>query len=43
MITPSIDPVTMLLTMAPLLVLYVFSIGLAKIGKWQFAKSMAVE
>ncbi len=39
-ITPSIDPVTMLLTMAPLLVLYVLSIGLAAIGQRQFERSM---
>ncbi len=42
-ITPSIDPVTMLLTMAPLLVLYVLSIGLAIVGQRQFERSMAVE
>lgn len=40
-ITPSIDPVTMLLTMAPLLALYVLSIGLAVIGQRQFERSMA--
>lgn len=40
-ITPSIDPVTMLLTMTPLLILYVMSIGLAWIGQHQFEKSMA--
>ena len=42
-ITPSIDPVTMLLTMAPLLVLYVLSIGLASIGYKSFEKSMEFE
>lgn len=42
-ITPSIDPVTMLLTMGPLLVLYVLSIGLARIGYGQFERSMSVE
>lgn len=42
-ITPSIDPVTMLLTMAPLLVLYVMSIGLAVIGQRQFERSVAIE
>ena len=42
-ITPSIDPVTMLLTMAPLLVLYVMSIGLAIVGQRQFDRSVAVE
>jgi hypothetical protein len=33
----------MLLTMAPLTVLYVVSIGLAKVGYGQFEKSMAIE
>ena len=42
-ITPSIDPVTMLLTMAPLLVLYIMSIGLAKIGQKQFERSMTLD
>lgn len=42
-ITPSIDPVTMLLTMAPLLVLYVLSIGLAVVGQRQFERSVAIE
>jgi sec-independent protein translocase protein TatC len=42
-ITPSIDPVTMLLTMAPLIILYLISIGLAAIGQRQFERSMAVE
>jgi sec-independent protein translocase protein TatC len=42
-ITPSIDPVTMLLTMAPLLVLYVLSIGLAIVGQRQFERSVVVE
>ena len=40
MITPTIDPVTMLLTMAPLIILYFLSIGLAKIGYRQFEKSV---
>jgi len=40
-ITPSVDPVTMLLTMAPLFVLYILSIGLAVIGERQFQRSMA--
>lgn len=40
-ITPSVDPVTMVLTMAPLLTLYFFSIGLAVIGERQFERSMA--
>ncbi len=39
-ITPSVDPVTMLLTMAPLFALYILSIGLAVIGERQFARSM---
>lgn len=42
-ITPSIDPVTMLLTMAPLLVLYVLSWGVAVIGQRQFERSMALK
>lgn len=42
-ITPSIDPVTMLLTMAPLLILYMISILLAKVGQKQFERSMALD
>jgi len=42
-ITSSIDPVTMMLTMAPLIVLYVLSIGLASIGQRQFERSVAIE
>ncbi|MCA9999204.1 MAG: twin-arginine translocase subunit TatC [Anaerolineales bacterium] len=42
-ITPSIDPVTMLLTMAPLLVLYAMSILLARVGYRQFEARMAVD
>ncbi|MCA9948669.1 MAG: twin-arginine translocase subunit TatC [Anaerolineales bacterium] len=42
MITPSIDPVTMLLTMAPLLVLYLLSIVLAKVGQRQYEHSIAI-
>ncbi len=42
-VTPSIDPVTMLLTMAPLFVLYLLSIGMAYLGQRQFEKSMAIE
>ncbi len=38
-ITPSIDPVTMLLTMAPLFALYILSIGLARIGQRQFERA----
>ncbi len=41
-VTPSIDPVTMLLTMLPLLILYGLSILLAILGQRQFEKSMAV-
>jgi sec-independent protein translocase protein TatC len=41
-ITPSIDPITMLLTMAPLVVLYILSIGLAAIGYRQHERSMAL-
>jgi sec-independent protein translocase protein TatC len=43
MITPSIDPVTMLLTMAPLVVLYGLSMVMAKVGERQFTRSMAIE
>lgn len=39
-ITPSIDPVTMLITMAPLIVLYILSIALARVGERQFERSM---
>jgi len=42
-VTPTVDPVTMLLTMAPLSVLYVLSFGLARLGERQFARSMSVE
>ncbi len=41
-ITPSIDPVTMLLTMAPLFVLYILSIGLAHIGQRQYERAVAI-
>ncbi len=41
-ITPSIDPITMLLTMGPLLVLYVLSIGTAHIGYKQFERRMEI-
>jgi sec-independent protein translocase protein TatC len=43
MITPSIDPITMLLTMAPLIVLYALSTLLALVGERQFKRAMAVE
>jgi sec-independent protein translocase protein TatC len=42
-ITPSVDPVTMLLTMVPMLLLYVVSILLTGIGYRQFMKSGEVE
>lgn len=42
-VTPSIDPVTMLLTMLPLLFLYGLSIGLAALGQRQFQRSMAID
>ena len=42
-ITPSIDPVTMLLTMAPLNVLYLLSILLARVGYRQFERSVEIE
>ena len=41
-ITPSIDPVTMLITMAPLVVLYFMSIALARVGQRQFERTVAV-
>lgn len=39
-ITPSVDPVTMILTMAPLFTLYILSIGLAVVGERQYNRSM---
>jgi Sec-independent protein secretion pathway component TatC len=42
-VTPSIDPMTMLLTMVPLVLLYGLSILLASIGQKQFNRSMALE
>ena len=42
-ITPSIDPVTMLLTMLPLLLLYFMSIILASIGYRQFERKTALD
>jgi sec-independent protein translocase protein TatC len=42
-ITPSIDPVTMLLTMAPLLLLYVLSIGMAYLGHGRFEETMEID
>lgn len=41
-VTPSIDPITMMLTMVPLLVLYLLSIFLASIGARQFARTVAL-
>jgi sec-independent protein translocase protein TatC len=38
-ITPSIDPITMLLTMAPLVVLYLLSIVLAGVGQRQYERA----
>jgi sec-independent protein translocase protein TatC len=38
MVTPSVDPVTMMLTMVPLLILYVFSIFLAHVGQRHFER-----
>jgi sec-independent protein translocase protein TatC len=37
-VTPSIDPVTMILTMIPLIILYMLSIVLAAIGQRQFER-----
>lgn len=42
-VTPSIDPVTMLLTMVPLVLLYGLSIILASVGQKQFERSMALD
>ncbi|GMQ78184.1 MAG: twin-arginine translocase subunit TatC [Anaerolineae bacterium] len=42
-VTPSIDPVTMLLTMLPLILLYLLSIVLASLGYRQFASSVALD
>jgi sec-independent protein translocase protein TatC len=41
-ITPSIDPVTMLLTMLPLVLLYLLSIVLAIVGQRTFESNMAL-
>jgi sec-independent protein translocase protein TatC len=43
LVTPSIDPVTMLLTMIPLVILYGLSIILASIGQKQFQRSVALQ
>lgn len=42
-VTPSIDPVTMILTMIPLVLLYLLSIGLASLGQRQFNAAAALE
>lgn len=42
-VTPSIDPVTMILTMIPLLILYLLSIVLAMIGQRQFERPLPDE
>lgn len=42
-VTPSIDPVTMLLTMVPLMVLYAISILLAMLGQRRFARAHAID
>ncbi len=42
-VTPSIDPVTMILTMIPLFFLYGLSLILASLGKRQFDAAMALE
>jgi sec-independent protein translocase protein TatC len=42
-VTPSIDPVTMLLTMVPLIILYLLSIVLARVGYRQFLGSGTVD
>ncbi|MGB3713747.1 MAG: twin-arginine translocase subunit TatC [Candidatus Promineifilaceae bacterium] len=42
-VTPSVDPVTMMLTMIPLVILYGLSIVLASVGQKQFQRSMALE
>ncbi|MDX1616002.1 MAG: twin-arginine translocase subunit TatC [Candidatus Promineifilaceae bacterium] len=41
-VTPSIDPITMILTMVPLIVLYGLSILLARLGQGQFERAMAL-
>jgi sec-independent protein translocase protein TatC len=42
-VTPSIDPVTMLLTMLPLAILYLLSIGLSALGQRQFERTTALD
>ncbi|MFN2188040.1 MAG: twin-arginine translocase subunit TatC [Candidatus Promineifilaceae bacterium] len=43
LVTPSIDPVTMILTMIPLIILYGLSIVLAAVGQKQFERSVALQ
>ena len=43
LVTPSIDPMTMMLTMIPLVILYGLSIILASIGQKQFQRSVALQ
>ncbi|HET6446771.1 MAG TPA: twin-arginine translocase subunit TatC [candidate division Zixibacteria bacterium] len=43
LVTPSIDPVTMILTMVPLFILYGLSIVLVAIGQKQFQRSVALD
>jgi len=42
-VTPSIDPVTMILTMIPLVLLYLLSIVLASVGHRQFTAAAGLE
>jgi sec-independent protein translocase protein TatC len=42
-VTPSIDPVTMLLTMLPLTILYLLSIGTSALGQRQFKRATALD
>jgi sec-independent protein translocase protein TatC len=42
-VTPSIDPITMVLTMVPLIILYGLSILLARLGQRQFERAMAID
>jgi sec-independent protein translocase protein TatC len=43
LVTPSIDPVTMMLTMIPLFILYGLSIIMVSVGQKQFERSVALE
>lgn len=42
-VTPSIDPVTMLLTMLPLTILYILSIGSSALGQRHFERATALD